>query len=77
MDDTPDEPKHESALQFLIRHRAEKLLLTSTLRALDPVLALLPGQSYEIDGDIGVGKTQVKLEFNGFFRSRSEKFLIL
>ncbi|CAI2347943.1 unnamed protein product [Caenorhabditis sp. 36 PRJEB53466] len=51
--------EHETAFQLLLRLKPDELFLNSKLAALNPILALLPGRCYEIDGDIGVGKTQI------------------
>lgn len=49
----------ETALQFLIRLDAENLHFRTQLNELNAILSLVPGRIYEIDGDVGVGKTQV------------------
>lgn len=59
MDPSENVFKYETAYDLLVRLGAERLFLRTCLSILDPVLELHPGKCYEIDGDLGVGKTQV------------------
>lgn len=51
--------EYETAYELLVRLDASGLFLHTRLPALNKVLELHPGKCYELDGDIGAGKTQI------------------
>lgn len=54
-----NEFKYETAYELLVRLGASELFLHTRLPSLNKVLELHPGKCYELDGDIGTGKTQI------------------
>ncbi|CAB3403189.1 unnamed protein product [Caenorhabditis bovis] len=51
--------EEETAWQFLLRKNADGLFLKSCVPELDSILCMASGKIYEIDGEIGSGKTQI------------------
>ncbi|KAF1761521.1 hypothetical protein GCK72_009777 [Caenorhabditis remanei] len=59
MDCIGSEFTYETAFELLVRLEADELFLNTCLPNINKVLELHPGKCYELDGDTGVGKTQV------------------
>lgn len=51
--------EYETAFDLLVRLRTDGLFLNTCLPDLNGVLQLYPGRCYELDGDVGTGKTQI------------------
>ncbi|CAO4370181.1 unnamed protein product [Caenorhabditis nigoni] len=59
MDSSKTTFEYETAYELLVRLGADGLFLYTSLPTLNQVLELVPGKCYELDGDIGSGKTQI------------------